>query len=147
MGHGSKLIKNSFFILFNTVFMMFTSWIISIWIARQLGPVNYGIFNLVLWISGTMTWVLGMGLIHAITKFVASTTGGARQEPSTYNLLCPKNRDCHYCNHHSGSCVFPFKNRRFSSLGGIVPVFSCCLGLLPGMVTAILSAAIGYSEI
>ena len=75
MAQGSKLIKNSVLILFNTFFMMMTSWIISIWVARQLGPSNYGIFNLVLWITGTMTWVLGMGLIHAVTKFIGEYNG------------------------------------------------------------------------
>lgn len=74
-GQGSRLIKNSIFSLFNTFFMMASSWIISIWIARQLGPSNYGIFNLVLWLSGTLSWVIGMGFINAVTRFIAEFKG------------------------------------------------------------------------
>lgn len=144
MGHGSKLIKNSFFILFNTVFMMFTSWIISIWIARQLGPVNYGIFNLVLWISGTMTWVLGMGLIHAITKFVAEYDGRGETKnlrPIIYYVL-----KIEIVITVITTVVLVFFRSKiadfFFSPEESFLFFLAALGLLPGMVTAILSAAI-----
>ena len=72
---GSRLIKNSALNLFNMFFMMATSWMISIWVARQLGPSNYGIFNMVLWLTDSFTWIIGMGLIHAVTKFVAEYKG------------------------------------------------------------------------
>ena len=72
---GSRLIKNSALNLFNVFFMMATSWLISIWVARQLGPSNYGIFNMVLWLTDSFTWIIGMGLIHAVTKFVAEYKG------------------------------------------------------------------------
>lgn len=73
--HGSRIIKNSAFVLFNTLFMFVTAWVISIWVARQLGPSNYGIFNLVLWITDSFTWFIAMGLTHAITKFIAEFKG------------------------------------------------------------------------
>lgn len=69
--HGSGLVKNSMFLLFNSVFMMLSSWVISILVARWLGPEDYGIFNLTLWLTGTITWAAGMGFVHAITKFTA----------------------------------------------------------------------------
>jgi Polysaccharide biosynthesis protein. len=77
---GSRIIKNSALNLFNTFFMLATSWVISIWVARQLGPSNYGIFNLVLWLTDSFTWVIGMGLIHAITKFIAEYHGRNENE-------------------------------------------------------------------
>ncbi len=77
---GSRLIKNSFINLFNRFFMISTSWIISIWVARQLGPNHYGIFTLILWFNGIFTWVIGMGLTHAVTKYIAEFKGREKQE-------------------------------------------------------------------
>jgi stage V sporulation protein B len=73
--NGNRLIKNSVLHLFNTFFMLATSWVISIWVARQLAPSNYGIFNMVLWLTDSFSWIIGMGLIHAVTKFVAEYSG------------------------------------------------------------------------
>jgi len=72
---GGRLIKNSALNLFNTFFMLATSWVISIWVARQLGPSNYGIFNLVLWFTDSVTWVIGMGLSmrHEIHRRIQRT--------------------------------------------------------------------------
>ena len=84
----------------------------------------------------------GDGLIHAITKFVAEYDGRGETKnlrPIIYYVL--KSR-LSYCNHHSGSCFSVQKSPIFLSLRRIVPVFLAALGLLPGMVTAILSAAI-----
>lgn len=70
-GNGIDLVRNSVFLLFNSLFMMLSTWVISIIIARMLGPEDYGIFNMTLWLSGTITWAVGMGFTHAITKFTA----------------------------------------------------------------------------
>jgi O-antigen/teichoic acid export membrane protein len=59
--------------------MMLSTWVISIIIARLLGPEDYGIFNMTLWLSGTVTWAVGMGFTHAITKFTAELKD--RSEP------------------------------------------------------------------
>ncbi|KMQ51024.1 hypothetical protein CHISP_2166 [Chitinispirillum alkaliphilum] len=72
---GKRLIKNSLMVLINNTVLMLGTWFISIWVARQLGPSNYGIYNLVLWVTGTFVWILGMGLIHATTKFIAEFKG------------------------------------------------------------------------
>ena len=141
---GTRLIKNSVLNLFNTFFMFSTSWIISIWVARQLGPANYGIFNLVLWITGIFSWVVGMGLIHAVTKFVAE-----HHEKKNENI--------------TGAIVgFVFKLELI--LSAVTTVILCFfvtpiadffftpkesfffllafLGIVPGVVTAIFSATI-----
>ncbi|MFP4417273.1 MAG: flippase [Chitinispirillaceae bacterium] len=77
---GSRLIRNSFVNLFNKFFTISTSWIISIWVARQLGPTHYGIFTLILWFNGIFTWVIGMGLTHAVTKYIAEYKGRDEQQ-------------------------------------------------------------------
>ncbi|NLG17105.1 MAG: flippase [Fibrobacter sp.] len=144
MAQGSKLIKNSVLILFNTFFMMMTSWIISIWVARQLGPTNYGIFNLVLWISGTMTWVLGMGLIHAVTKFIAEYNGRGENKnlrPIIYYVL-----KLEIVISLVTTVLLVFFSSRiadfFFSPDESFFFLLAAIGLLPGMITAIFSAAI-----
>ncbi len=142
--HGSRLIKNSMFVLINTMFMFVTSWIISIWVARQLGPSNYGIFNLVLWITDSFTWFLAMGLTHAVTKFIAEFKGR-----NDTDVLTP-------------IIVFVLKIEIvLSILATVVLLFFCTqisryfftpkqsiffaiafIGILPGMITAIFSSTI-----
>lgn len=141
---GLSLIKNSVITLFNSFFMMLFSWVISIWIARQLGPTDYGVFSLVLWLSSTVSWVIGMGLIHSVTKFVAEYKGQDNDRNvtpvvlyvlkieiavsllSTVLLLALKTQIADY--------FFSPNESLFISIAA--------LGLLPGMVTAIFSATI-----
>ena len=73
--HGSRLIKNSVLDLCNKLFVFILGWLISIWVARQLGPNNYGIFSLILWFTNAFSWVIGMGLIQTVTKFIAEYRG------------------------------------------------------------------------
>jgi len=35
------------------------AFVISVWVARQLGVENYGIFTLVLWFTGIFSWAIG----------------------------------------------------------------------------------------
>jgi len=65
------LIKNSLFSFTNTLITIVTGWIVSVVVARHLGPERYGIFCLVLWLSGTILWIIGLGFITALTKFTA----------------------------------------------------------------------------
>ncbi len=141
---GSRLIKNSLLTLFNSFFMMITSWAISIWVARQLGPTDYGIFSFILWLSGTISWLIGMGLIHAVTKFIAEFQGKDRTRNctpiivyimkieisvsilSTLLLAILKTQVADY-----------FFSPRESFF-----VFIAALGLIPGIITAIFSAVI-----
>ncbi|MBD3320532.1 MAG: oligosaccharide flippase family protein [Chitinivibrionales bacterium] len=142
--HGSRLIKNTVHTLFNTFFMLILTWAVSIWVARQLGPSNYGIFTLVLWFSGTVSWLIGMGLMHALTKFIAEYHG-----KSSIDNICP-------------IVVFTLKIEigitvvttalllffrtaiadYFFSPNESIYFFIAFLGLLPGVVTAIFSATI-----
>jgi stage V sporulation protein B len=140
----SRLIKNSVLNLFNTLFMFVTSWVISIWVARQLGPSNYGIFNLVLWLTDSFTWFIAMGLTHAVTKFIAEFKGRDDLDAltpivvfvlkieivlsiaTTIVLLFFSTQISHY--------FFTPKQSIFFVIAFI--------GILPGMVTAIFSSTI-----
>jgi O-antigen/teichoic acid export membrane protein len=126
------------------MFMFITAWVISVWVARQLGPSNYGIFNLVLWITDSFTWFIAMGLTHAVTKFIAEFKGRDDLDAltpiivfvlkieivlsivTTIVLLFFSTQIAHY--------FFTPKQSIF-----FVIAF---LGILPGMITAIFSATI-----
>ncbi len=141
---GKQLIKNSALILFNTGFMMLLSWGISIWIARKLGPSGYGIFNLVLWLSNTVTWIIGMGLIHAVTKFVAEFKGrnnNASLKPIIFYVLKIELIITGF----TVLLTFFLKSEiadYFFSPDESLYFFIAALGLIPGIITAVFSAAI-----
>jgi O-antigen/teichoic acid export membrane protein len=130
--------------LFNTLFAFMSGWIISIWVARQLGPSNYGIFNLVLWLTDSCTWFIAMGLTHAVTKFISEFKGRNDLDAltpiivfvlkieivlslvTTVILLFFSTQISHF--------FFTPKQSIFFALAAI--------GVLPGMITAIFSSTI-----
>jgi O-antigen/teichoic acid export membrane protein len=141
---GGRLIKNAVVTLFNTFFMMITSWVISIWIARQLGPANYGIFNLVLWFMGTISWAVGLGFIHAITKFIAEFHG--KDENKSLRPIVLYILKIELVVTLIGTAVVLLLRTRIANY-----FFSphesffftlAALGLVPGMITAVFSATI-----
>jgi O-antigen/teichoic acid export membrane protein len=142
--HGSRLIKNSVFVLFNTLFMYITGWIISIWVARQLGPSNYGIFNLVLWFTDSFTWFIAMGLTHAVTKFIAEFKGRNELDALTPIVVFVLKIEIILC--LVTTTVLLFFNTQiahyfFTPKQSIFFVVAF-IGILPGMITAIFSATI-----
>jgi len=141
---GKQLIKNSALILFNTGFMMLLSWGISIWIARMLGPSDYGIFNLVLWLSNTVTWVAGMGLIHAVTKFIAEFKGKNSITSLKPVILYVLKIELIITSFTTVLLIF-LKSEiadYFFSPDESFYFFIAALGLIPGIITAVFSAAI-----
>ena len=124
--------------------MMLLSWGISIWIARKLGPSGYGIFNLVLWLSNTVTWIIGMGLIHAVTKFVAEFKGrnnNASLKPIIFYVLKIELIITGF----TVLLTFFLKSEiadYFFSPDESLYFFIAALGLIPGIITAVFSAAI-----
>lgn len=141
---GKQLIKNSALILFNTGFMMLLSWGISIWIARKLGPSDYGIFNLVLWLSNTVTWAIGMGLIHAVTKFIAEFKGRNNINSLKPIILYVLRIELIVTGISTLLLIF-LKSEiadYFFSPDESLYFFIAALGLIPGIITAVFSAAI-----
>lgn len=141
---GARLISNSVHSLFNTFVMSMLTWVISIWITRQLGPENYGIMTLVLWFTGIFSWLIGMGLIHSVTKFIAEYSGRNEFQVRgplvffilkielilsfliTFILIFLKSRIAVYFFNPSVELLF----------------FLSFLGIVPGTLTAIFSATI-----
>ncbi|MFH0918773.1 MAG: oligosaccharide flippase family protein [Fibrobacterota bacterium] len=82
---GTRLIRNSVLNLANSSITMVVTFVTSIVVARTLKPENYGIYNLVLWVTGIATWAIGMGLVHAVTKYVAEYRG--RRDPVTVDAI------------------------------------------------------------
>ncbi|MBN1578633.1 MAG: flippase [Chitinispirillaceae bacterium] len=141
---GSQLIKNSLLTLVNSFFMMITSWVISIWVARQLGPTNYGILTFILWLTGTVSWIIGMGLIHAITKFISESQGKGEHRNLTPIILYILRIEI-LISVISMAVLIILKTKiadYFFSPHESFFIFIAALGLLPGMITAIFSAAI-----
>jgi len=144
MTNSSRLIKNSVVTLFNTFFMIMSSWVISIWVARQLGPENYGIFNLVLWLTGTVTWAAGMGLIHAVTKYIAEYNGKSDKNDLRPIILYVLKIEITISVFSTAVLVFfssQIADFFFTPKESILFTLAF-IGLLPGVVTAIFSAAI-----
>jgi O-antigen/teichoic acid export membrane protein len=142
--HGSRLIKNSVLNLFNTLFMFVTSWVISIWVARQLGPNNYGIFNLVLWLTDSFTWFIAMGLTHAVTKFIAEYKGKNDVDALTPILVFVLKIEITLSLLTTVVLIFlrlPICNFFFNPQKSFFFLLAF-IGILPGIVTAIFSATI-----
>ncbi len=141
---GTTLIRNSVLSLFNTLFMVSTGWIISIWVARRLGPTNYGVFTLVLWFSSTFNWLIGMGLTHAVTKFVAESGGKQKEEiigPIVRFVLAIEI----VLSVLVGAVLIFFRTQianYFFNPSQSVFFLLASIGILPGVVTAVLSSAI-----
>jgi O-antigen/teichoic acid export membrane protein len=143
-GQGSRLIKNTVVTLLNSFVLMATSWVISIWVARQLGPANYGIFNLVLWLIGTISWAVGMGFIHAITKFIAEFSG--KNESGSLRPIVMYILKIETAISLASTAILIFFSAPiadfFFSPNESFFFFLAALGLFPGVLTAIFSATI-----
>jgi O-antigen/teichoic acid export membrane protein len=141
---GSLLIKNSVLTLVNYLLSFSTSWIISIWVARQLGPANYGVFSLVLWLMGTISWALGLGFIHAVTKFTAEFKGKADHETVVAIVRFVFGIELVITVLSTVVLIFfelPIADYFFTPRETFY-FFLAFLGLAPGMATAVFSATI-----
>jgi len=140
---GSRLIKNSVHDLFNRLFMLGTTWAISIWVARQLGVEQYGIFTYVLWFASSFTWILGMGLTHAVTKYIAEYQGRGRKSGRPIILFVLKIEivistvvTLILVALHTRIADYFFSPRESFYF------LLAFLGLVPGMITAIFASAV-----
>jgi stage V sporulation protein B len=144
MNSGNRIVKNSALHLFNTFFMLLTTWIISIWVARQLGPSNYGIFNMVLWLTDSCSWVIGMGLIHAVTKFVAEYSGKDDKKMVGAIIVFVMKLEVSIALVSIALLIWlriPISNYFFTSTQATYFLVAF-IGIFPGVATAILSSSI-----
>jgi O-antigen/teichoic acid export membrane protein len=143
-GHGFDLIKNTAHCLFNTSVGDLLSWAISIWVARQLGVNNYGVFTLVLWFTGIFGWMVGMGFPQAVTKFIAEHEGKEEYEVLGPIVFFVLKIEVLLSLLTTAVLVFfttPIADFFFSPAESFF-FFLAFVGILPGIVTAILSATI-----
>jgi O-antigen/teichoic acid export membrane protein len=78
-------LKNTFYSTISTYVEYLFGMIVSILIARQLGPEQFGIYGYLLWLSALLGALINAGLSLGSIKFIAE----ARATESTHNLILP----------------------------------------------------------
>lgn len=141
---GMRLIKNSMFNILNALFTIGETIIISIWVARQLGPFNYGIFSNVLWVTSSFTWIIGLGFSHVVTRFVAEFQGRGEKSYCKAIILFVLKVELVFAVLITSILLFFHAQIAdyFFSANEAPYYFIAFLGLIPGMTTAIFSSAI-----
>jgi stage V sporulation protein B len=141
---GDRLIKNSVLNIINQSIALVASFITSVIVARILKPENYGIFNMTLWLTGIFSWIVSLGLIDAVTKYVAEYRG-KREDANVNSVILFVMRIEIFV-----SILFtiilvvfstPIADYFFSKNESIYFALAF-MGLLPGVVTAVFSASI-----
>ncbi|OGJ89321.1 MAG: hypothetical protein A2268_08330 [Candidatus Raymondbacteria bacterium RifOxyA12_full_50_37] len=145
-GHyrGSRLIKNSVLNILNSLITIVVTTITSIVVARILKPDNYGIYNLILWFTGIFTWAVGMGLTHAVTKYISEYQGRGEHENVSAIVVFVLKIELVLTIAVTAILIF-FKTEvadYFFSPNEAFYFFLAFIGLVPGIVTAIFSSAI-----
>lgn len=142
--HGKSLIGNTVHCVVNRLLTDIVGWAISIWIARQLGPADYGIFTLTLWATGLASWLVGMGLTQAITKFIAEHAG--RREHDKQGAIVRFVLRIELVLSLVATAVLAFLSTPiadfFFSPSESILFFLAFLGLAPGVLTAVFSSTI-----
>jgi O-antigen/teichoic acid export membrane protein len=142
--HGITLIKNTAHCLFNNSVGDIISFIISIWVARQLGVEQYGVFTLVLWFSSIFSWAIGMGFTHSITKFIAEHRG--RNDTAVLGPIVLYVLKIELVLSGITTLVLVFLSNPiadyFFSPSESLYFFLAGLGIIPGILTAIFSSSI-----
>lgn len=70
----SNFLKGSFYLILSHVFIIGTGYIIHFWIARELGPYQYGLYGIILGVMGVANIVLVRGIPQALSKYSAEAT-------------------------------------------------------------------------
>lgn len=141
---GARLIKNSVLNIANSLVTMVVTFVTSIVVARILKPEHYGIFNLVLWVTGLATWAIGMGLVHATTKYIAEYTG-RRQPEDLSAIVCFVLKVELVLTLACTAILIFFKTEiadYFFTPNEAVYFLIAFIGLTPGILTAVFSGAI-----
>jgi len=141
---GTRLIRNSMLNLANAFITMGVTFITSIVVARTLKPANYGIYNMVLWVTGIATWAIGMGLVNAVTKYVAEYRG--RRQPEVVNAIISLILRVELLISLAATIVLilfrlPIADYFFSPKESFF-FFIAFVGLVPGILTAVFSGTI-----
>ncbi len=141
---GARLISNAIHVIFNTGVINMLNWLVSIWVARQLGPDNYGIMAFILWFTGTFTWIVGMGLTHAVTKFIAEYSGRKEEDIKTPLIKFIIKIEIIFSIITTLALIFlkSFIADYFFNPTVEILFFLSFLGIVPGIITAVFCATI-----
>ncbi|MBL8026469.1 MAG: flippase [Fibrobacteres bacterium] len=141
---GDRLIKNSVLNLVNQTIALVASFATSVIVARILKPENYGIFNMTLWLSGLFSWIISLGLIQAVTKYVAEYRGKKQDANVNTVVLFVMKIEIGVSILFTALLVFfstPIADYFFSENESFYFALAF-MGLLPGILTAVFSATI-----
>ena len=70
-----RISKNSLWIMADSLFRFGVGFIVSIWMARSLGPAQFGIFNYVLTFMAVLTSMMGLGLDVVVVRMLSRDPG------------------------------------------------------------------------
>jgi O-antigen/teichoic acid export membrane protein len=75
MSVSTKIAKNSFFQFWSILLTVGSSLILSVALARKLGPDQYGTYSFAVWLIGLGALLSNLGVASATTRFVAAYVG------------------------------------------------------------------------
>jgi O-antigen/teichoic acid export membrane protein len=75
MGVAETIAKNTVFNFFITVFNLAATFIVGVFLARYLGPEQYGLYSFIIWFLTLATLVVNLGIGEMIRRFVAEAIG------------------------------------------------------------------------
>jgi O-antigen/teichoic acid export membrane protein len=81
---SSKIAKNSFFQFWIVLLTVGSSLLLSVALARTLGPTKYGSYSFALWLVGLGALLSNMGISVASTKFISEYQGAGDQRGLTW---------------------------------------------------------------
>ncbi len=84
MSNTSKVLSNSFWNLSNTIISLTVSFLLTVLIARVLGPYSSGIYSYFIWLIGVLLLVGLMGGNLTVTRFVAEYKAKGKEEEIAY---------------------------------------------------------------
>lgn len=77
---SARIAANSFFQFWSVLLTVGSSLVLSVALARRLGPEQYGSYSFALWLVGLGALLSNMGISVASTKFIAEYQGRETRE-------------------------------------------------------------------
>jgi O-antigen/teichoic acid export membrane protein len=71
--------KGILYLTISSFVFMLSGYAINVWLGKQLGPINYGIYGVVISLMTAINIIQSSGLPQAVTKFIASSKAGSEE--------------------------------------------------------------------
>jgi hypothetical protein len=75
-----KYLQNTGWMFFGRVFMLIIAFFVGIYIARYLGPANYGLFNYAISFAGLFGFLTSFGIDGIVSREIMFTIGWVLQD-------------------------------------------------------------------